>query len=1119
MFLWIVAPLAAAEAPRNFDVPAGSAETTLKLFSEQSGRGVIFSTDGVKGITTNPVRGQFAIRDALDRLVSRTGLTVRYDERSGSFSIVRPPPSPTAGGGDAKFSPNDKKKEPEPMKPAKSRVPLFAWLALALGPSADAQAAVNPAKDETIMLSPFEVIAETDKGYAATSTLSGARMATNLKDTPAMISVMTREFLDDIGAQSVADFGNWAPNTVVFGIDNNVNTRDRDLVQPALRGVGGGMTRNYFGTSVPIDSFNIDRLESSRGPNALLFGDGPLGGLTTSNTKRALFGRAISSANFVVDDWGSMRASFDVNRELVNQKIAGRLNVLAQRNEGWRDSEFYDRDSINGTLTYRPFRTTQIRADGEWGRTSRDGELTNYTDSVFLWDGVTTALSPNAAGAGTGTVRVSTTTPWYVFNMSRPELGMKNFQNGLRSSGSGFSVLPADVASYGYRPGRPTAPYLERRTRTLNPHQKGSDLAYANLSLFLEQSIGKLAVELAFNYDTNKRNWLRTGTTRPSSILMDLSPTLLDGTNNPGFMRPYGEGPVNLSYAQGWGYNYRVTAAYPFNLKFTTQKLVVMATESKSEGIESYRRLVRVDNPTLRNALQTANNMNVRRYWDDPVNAPMVIPDAGTYEGVAFDWRRGNVGGNKADNLGVQTALVGGYFKNRLTTILGYRRDQTENDTRLSWATSNDWELNGIRSSDYRPLLKGETTAQLLDPRGSSQGIWNSQRMDLIDNTRPYDPVKNPRWSEQYPIKKKKDTFSAGIVWFPINAVGAFVNASSGFAGVGWAQKINFEPVEPPSNKGIDGGLKLELFGGRLSGSISTYRSEQVGYASTGSGTQFYNIYQAAISGYQQAATNDPANAATYQTKVDQAQNRSNGFLPNIAYFDTQNTSAKGYELDVTGRLTKNWSVSVNAALPKAFTTNRLNDTKAAYAANIAQINAYLADTAIPAANRNTITTQLNNLNNLLSGGVDGFPLANRTKYTLNVYNSYRFSEGRLKGLRLGGGVQARGEFDIATARQIYGVNPANNTTQFYAPNPLENVKGAGYNLYTAMLGYERKLGKLTWNLQLNVSNLLDEDKLVFTSYNTYTYVEGGVTKGVQVPNGFRYLDPRKTSLTISTRF
>ena len=75
------------------------------------------------------------------------------------------------------------------------------------------------------------------------------------------------------------------------------------------------------------------------------------------------------------------------------------------------------------------------------------------------------------------------------------------------------------------------------------------------------------------------------------------------------------------------------------------------------------------------------------------------------------------------------------------------------------------------------------------------------------------------------------------------------------------------------------------------------------------------------------------------------------------------------------------------------------------------------------------------------------------------------------------------------------------------------------YNLYTLMLSYDRKIGKLIWSLQCNVTNLLDEDKLVFTGYNTYTYVESGVTRGVQVPNGFRYLDPRKLAFTLGARF
>jgi hypothetical protein len=63
-----------------------------------------------------------------------------------------------------------------------------AWFALLAAGSATSQ--TTPAAsttDEAVMLSTFEVRTQQDKGYAATSTLSGARLATNLKETPAMV--------------------------------------------------------------------------------------------------------------------------------------------------------------------------------------------------------------------------------------------------------------------------------------------------------------------------------------------------------------------------------------------------------------------------------------------------------------------------------------------------------------------------------------------------------------------------------------------------------------------------------------------------------------------------------------------------------------------------------------------------------------------------------------------------------------------------------------------------------------------------------------------------------------------------------------------------------------------
>ena len=54
--------------------------------------------------------------------------------------------------------------------------------------------------EEVLVLSPFEVKAEEDNGYVATETLAGTRIRTDLKDVASAISVVTKEFMRDIGA-------------------------------------------------------------------------------------------------------------------------------------------------------------------------------------------------------------------------------------------------------------------------------------------------------------------------------------------------------------------------------------------------------------------------------------------------------------------------------------------------------------------------------------------------------------------------------------------------------------------------------------------------------------------------------------------------------------------------------------------------------------------------------------------------------------------------------------------------------------------------------------------------------------------------------------------------------
>jgi hypothetical protein len=66
-------------------------------------------------------------------------------------------------------------------------------------PSAsDAASAANA--DEVVVLNPFQVTTEKDRGYRATNSISGTRLDTAIKELPMPIEVITEEFLRDTGS-------------------------------------------------------------------------------------------------------------------------------------------------------------------------------------------------------------------------------------------------------------------------------------------------------------------------------------------------------------------------------------------------------------------------------------------------------------------------------------------------------------------------------------------------------------------------------------------------------------------------------------------------------------------------------------------------------------------------------------------------------------------------------------------------------------------------------------------------------------------------------------------------------------------------------------------------------
>lgn len=83
--------LHAATPTRSFDIPAGDAEKMLQRFAVQSGVEVLFSTAAAKGVRTNAVRGDFAVEEAVRRMLSGTPLYLVSDTKNGVLRIARAP--------------------------------------------------------------------------------------------------------------------------------------------------------------------------------------------------------------------------------------------------------------------------------------------------------------------------------------------------------------------------------------------------------------------------------------------------------------------------------------------------------------------------------------------------------------------------------------------------------------------------------------------------------------------------------------------------------------------------------------------------------------------------------------------------------------------------------------------------------------------------------------------------------------------------------------------------------------------------------------------------------------------------------------------------------------------
>lgn len=177
--------------------------------------------------------------------------------------------------------------------------------------------AAPPADSETVKLNPFEVSSDSIKGYAASETMTGSRVAVQIIDLPYTVNVITNEFTKDFGMFEIADNVTQVSNFTGLDIGGNFMLRGFNSSQQ-LR--DGFLRAGRYGSS------NIDRIEVIKGSNAAIYGRASPGGMINMISK-APKSTASQELAFNYGDYATERVTLESGGPLLPSKL-GKTNYV-----------------------------------------------------------------------------------------------------------------------------------------------------------------------------------------------------------------------------------------------------------------------------------------------------------------------------------------------------------------------------------------------------------------------------------------------------------------------------------------------------------------------------------------------------------------------------------------------------------------------------------------------------------------------------------------------------------------------------------------------------------------------------------------------------------------------
>ena len=937
--------------------------------------------------------------------------------------------------------------KPTPAAAPRALLVIVASVAVAAVSALRAQVAPAPAASAhpsaaapVVELSVFEVRADDDVGYQAGNTTSGSRLNARLKDTPASVSPFTPEFLSDIAATNLSEMLAYATNIEVELEDaqagfNNPPGRDSTGGDYSfrVRGIVGGVSRDFVDATAPNDLYNVERAEVSSGPNSILFGLGPAGGLVSITGKKANVRRTHTSLKTVFADYDYQRYELDFNQTLVKDKAAIRLLGLHHTSEGWRKWTRDDQDRFTGAVTLKPFARTTLDASYEKGNRANTLAVTgNAVDQLSLW---LNNNRPTADGAAVpGTARFATGTDR--FTLTGNSGTIYNLKGELQSSSTFASATLAPVwlapNQFNY-----IGPGGDRR----------QDFNSYNVNL--EQRVTKDVTVVAAIF----RNEGIVHTDGANTALPELR-----GDPNLNVPAPTGGTATVANPNRGGLYMdttwfkddlvttnavERITAAYEFDLgKWGGHhRFAGLAERSEQERTRRWRNEILVDAnnvpiTTVATPEGAQNQLNRRQYVTEGDFSTYYVGDPRSpITPFAYNGRQISanfVSRTKANAHAfkeINSFMLAGqssWFGERLVTTLGYRTDQV--------TFRNEDEARVSSPADARV-----TSRQLV------LNEWDFNGAYTVNRYRP-------------------KTITAGAVWHATKRLSFFYNTSESNGPPRFDRTVLPDGGVPPpvTGAGKDLGVMVDFFGdNRYFVRGTYYDSNQLNDASvipdgltvstSGSlgGDNLLNIVGALRDAGKLTAAQYDAQAITYNAGI-------------IDLF------TKGYEAEFVANPTRNLTLRLGYAYTERRRGNHYKEIYAYFAAKFPEWRALAAGNAPLLA---TINSEIATIESELAFQTtrQAAPFGTRP-HKANLTGRYSFREGRLKGAFVGGAARFQGRnfvsTDSTTGRDYWGT-----------PTLMGD----------AFAGYRTRLpwGKIPVSVQLNVTNVTNSYLVGVGRYNT----------------------------------